>query len=145
LVAAPSYIERRGRPSTPADLASHTCIVHDIGPGSDVWSFVTPESPKEVKVSGGFLANDVSAVHLAARSGHGMALLPLFEVLDDMRDGKLVCVLNEFPVPGIPLNLVYPSRRHLAPRTRLVFEFIVEQSRQIQAMLASVLDTTRGR
>jgi DNA-binding transcriptional LysR family regulator len=145
LVAAPSYIERRGRPSTPADLASHTCIVHDIGPGSDVWSFVTPESPKEFKVSGGFLANDVGAVHLAARSGHGMALLPLFQVLDDVRDGKLVCVLNEFPVPGIPLNLVYPSRRHLAPRTRLVFEFILEQSRQIQAMLASVLDTTRAR
>jgi hypothetical protein len=43
------------------------------------------------------------------------------------------------------LNLVYPSRRHLAPRTRLVFEFILEQSRQIQAMLASVLDTTRAR
>src|SRR6201987_1609715 len=32
-VAAPSYIERNGKPSTPADLASHTCIVHDVGPG----------------------------------------------------------------------------------------------------------------
>jgi DNA-binding transcriptional LysR family regulator len=144
VVAAPSYIERKGRPSTPADLASHTCIVHDIGPGSDVWAFMTPEGPKDFKVSGGFLANDMSAVHLAARSGHGMARLPLFQVLDDVRDGKLVCVLNEFPSPGTPLSLVYPSRRHLAPRTRLVLDFIVEQARPIQEMLASVLDKTRS-
>src|ERR1700721_908164 len=43
VVAAPSYIERRGRPSTPATLAGHTCIVHDVGPGSNVWTFVTPD------------------------------------------------------------------------------------------------------
>src|SRR5262249_18851654 len=47
LVAAPNYIKRKGRPSTPADLASHTCIVHDVGPGSDVWTFMTSEGPKE--------------------------------------------------------------------------------------------------
>jgi DNA-binding transcriptional LysR family regulator len=143
VVAAPSYIERNGRPSTPADLASHTCIVHDIGPDSNVWTFVTPDGSQQFHVSGGFLANDVGAVHVAARSGYGIALLPLFEVLDDLHSGMLVSVLSEFPAPGIPLNLVYPSRRHLAPRTRIVFEFIVEQARQIQAMLATVTDKTR--
>jgi len=142
-VAAPSYIERQGRPSTPADLASHTCIVHDVGPGSDVWTFVTSEGPQEFHVSGGFLANDVSAVRMAARSGYGIAQLPLFEVLDDLRSDVLVSVLSEFPAPGIPLSLVYPSRRHLAPRTRIVFEFILEQVRQVQAMLATVTDKTR--
>jgi DNA-binding transcriptional LysR family regulator len=144
LVAAPGYIKRKGSPSTPADLASHTCIVHDVGPGSDVWTFMTSEGPKEFKVSGGFLANDVSAVHLAARSGYGVAMLPLIQVLDDVRAGRLVFVLTEFPVPGPPLSLVYPSRRHLAPRTRLVLEFIIEQAKQVQAMLASVLDERRS-
>ena len=143
LVAAPSYIERKGKPSTPADFASHTCIVHDVGPGSDMWTFMTSRGAEKFQVSGGFLANDVSAVHLAARGGYGMALLPLIQVLDDVRAGDLV-VLNEFQIPGVPLSLVYPSRRHLAPRTRLVLEFIVEQAKQVQAMLASVLDETRS-
>jgi DNA-binding transcriptional LysR family regulator len=142
-VAAPSYIERKGRPSTPSDLASHTCIVHDVGPGSNVWTFVTSGGSQQFHVSGGFLANDVGAVHVAARSGYGIALLPLFEVLDDLRSGMLVYVLSEFPAPSIPLSLVYPSRRHLAPRTRIVFEFILEQARQVQAMLATVTDKTR--
>jgi DNA-binding transcriptional LysR family regulator len=139
-VAAPDYVERHGEPSNPAELANHTCIVHDIGPGSDVWSFVTPEGPREVRVSGGFLANDVRAVHLAAQSGYGICYLALVEVFDDLRNGALVRVLRDFPVPGVPFNLVYPSRRHIAPRTRLVMDFIWGQIRQIQAELGTVSD-----
>jgi len=93
--AAPSYIKRHGEPSSPAELADHTCIVHDVGPDSDMWSFVTPEGPKDFRVSGGFLANDVRAVHLAARTGYGIAYLTLVEVFDDLRNGTLVRVLSE--------------------------------------------------
>ena len=143
VVAAPSYIERKGRPSTPADLASHTCILHDVGPGSNVWTFVTSDGSQQFHVSGGFLANDVSAVRVAARSGYGIALLPLLAVLDDLRSGELVCMLSEFPAPSIPLSAVYPSRRHLAPRTRLVLDFILEQLREVRAMLTTVTDKAR--
>jgi DNA-binding transcriptional LysR family regulator len=127
----------------PAELASHICIVHDLGPASNVWTFATSEGSEQFQVSGGLLANDVSAVHLAARSGYGIALLPLFEVLEDLRSGMLVRVLSEFPAPSVPLSLAYPSRRHLAPRTRVVFDFILEQVRDVQAMLATVTDETR--
>ena len=137
VVAAPSYINRRGEPSCPADLADHTCIVHNVGPDSDVWTFVTAEGPKSFRVSGGFLANDISAVHFAARAGYGIAYLSLLEVFDDLRSGVLVRLLSDFPAATTSLSLVYPSRRHLAPRTRLVMDFIWKQIRQIQAELAT--------
>jgi DNA-binding transcriptional LysR family regulator len=139
-VAAPSYVKRHGEPTSPVELAHHTCIVHDVGPDSDVWTFVTAEGPKSFQVSGGFLGNDVRAVHLAARSGYGIAYLSLVEVFDDLHNGQLVRVLSDFPSPGLPYSLVYPSRRHLAPRTRLVMDFIWEQFRQIQAELATASD-----
>ena len=143
VAAAPSYIKRRGEPSSPAELANHTCIVHDVGPNSDVWTFVTPDGPKDFRAPGGFLANDVRAVHLAARTGYGIAYLALFEVADDLRNGRLVRVLRDFPAPGVPFSLVYPSRRHLAPRTRLVIDFIWEQVRQVEAELATASDEAR--
>jgi DNA-binding transcriptional LysR family regulator len=143
VAAAPSYIKRHGEPSSPAELANHTCIVHDVGPNSDVWTFVTPDGPKDFRAAGGFLANDVRAVHLAARTGYGIAYLALFEVADDLRNGRLVRVLRDFPVPGVPFNLVYPSRLHLAPRTRLVIDFIWEQVRQVEAELATASDEAR--
>jgi DNA-binding transcriptional LysR family regulator len=141
--AAPSYIKRHGEPSSPAELANHTCILHDVGPGSDVWTFATRQGPEDFRVSGGFLANDVRAVHAAARTGYGIAYLALFEVFDDLRSGRLVRVLRDFPAPGVPYSLVYPSRRHLAPRTRLVMDFIWEQFRQAQAGLATASDEAR--
>jgi DNA-binding transcriptional LysR family regulator len=145
-VVAPSYIARHGKPSSPADLVNHTCIVHHVGPDSDVWTFLTPEGPQDLRVSGGFLANDSRAVHLAARTGYGIAFLSLVEVFDDLRSGELVRVLSDFPAPGSPVSLVYSSRRHLAPRTRIVLDFILEQIRQIQAVLGvasnGVLETT---
>jgi DNA-binding transcriptional LysR family regulator len=142
-VAAPGYIKRHGEPSSPAELANHTCIVHDVGPDSDVWTFVTPDGPRDFRVSGGFLANDIRVVHLVARTGYGIAYLTLVEVSDDLRSGALVRVLSDFPAPGLPFSLVYPSRRHLAPRTRLVMDFIWEQVRQIQAELATASDEAR--
>ena len=143
VVAAPSYVERHGAPSVPADLERHTCIVHDVGADSDVWTFVMPEGPQKVRVSGGFLANDSRAVRQAAEIGYGIGLLPLLEVLDDLRSGELVCLLSGFPAPGIPACLVYPSRRHLAPRTRLVMEFVFDQVREVRSMLAAE-DKARG-
>lgn len=129
-VAAPSYIERCGRPSTPHDLAGHTCIVLDVGADPSTWRFLSPDGPLDIRVSGGFLSNDSRAVHLAARTGYGIAFLSLVEVFDDLQSGDLVRVLTEFPAPSVPLNLIYPSRRHLAPRTRLVMDFLFEQVRQ---------------
>jgi DNA-binding transcriptional LysR family regulator len=95
VVATPSYIDRYGLPTTPDDLASHACIVLDVGPDSDVWTFVTPEGPKDFRVSGGFLANDARTVHRAALRGYGIAFLGLLEVLDDLQSGALVRLLNE--------------------------------------------------
>jgi len=135
-VAAPGYIERHGKPSTPADLVDHTCIVHDLRPDSDVWTFLMRDGAQGFRVSGGFLANDSRAVHGAARAGYGIAFLPPLEVFDDLRDGELIRVLSDFQTPSLPVNLAYSSRRHLAPRTRPVLDFMLEQLRQVQVMLA---------
>jgi DNA-binding transcriptional LysR family regulator len=144
-VAAPSYIEKRGEPSLPAELAQHTCIVHATSQNSDMWTFVTNEGAQQFRVSGGFLANDASAVHLAARSGYGIAYLALVDVFDDLHSGQLVRVLNNFPSPNIPLSLVYSSRRHLAPRTRVVLNFILEGLREIRALLSTDPSDPRDR
>jgi len=74
-VAAPTYLQRHGAPSVPAELAAHSCLVHDTGPDSDLWTFSTPEGTKQIHVTGAFIANDAGAVHLAASGGQGIALL----------------------------------------------------------------------
>lgn len=50
---------------------------------------------------------------------------------------------SDFPAAGVPFSLTYPSRRHPAPRTRLVMDFIWERVRQIRAELATASDEGR--
>ncbi len=136
-VASPDYLARRGVPSRPTDLADHTCLIHDIGAAPELWSFTTPQGTEEIRVSGGFRANDSVSVLLAARAGYGIAYLAEVQVFDDLRSGTLVRALGDFPDPGLPLCLVYPSRRHLAPRTRLVMDFIAAQIEQAREVVAA--------
>jgi DNA-binding transcriptional LysR family regulator len=137
VVAAPVYLERCGAPSVPVDLADHSCLVHDTGSDSDLWRFTSSDGTLSVRISGGFIANDSGTVRLAARAGHGIALLPEVLVFDDMRAGYLVRLLSDYPSQRVPIHLVYPSRRNVAPRTRVVIDFLLEEYRQLQAKLAA--------
>lgn len=137
VVAAPIYLERRGAPAVPDDLVAHTCLIHDYLPDADLWRFTGPDGSVSVRVSGGFLANDSAAVRLACRAGHGIALLPEIQLIDDLRAGRLYRLLNDYPSEIVPVHIVYPSRRNLAPRTRVVMDFLVEQAREISTLLSA--------
>ena len=136
VVAAPVYLERHGAPTTPADLATHTCLIHDAGGDSATWRFAGPDGPLSVAVNGAFLANDSEAVRRAARAGHGIALLPEVQLIDDLRAGRLFRLLVDYPSQIVPVHILYPSRRNLAPRTRVVMDFLVEQLREIAVLIA---------
>jgi DNA-binding transcriptional LysR family regulator len=136
LVAAPIYLERRGAPSRPADLAGHTCIIHEFGPDSLVWRFDGPDGPEEVHVDGPFRANNAEVVHRAALAGHGIAMVPEALIVDDIRAARLIRLLPKHRSGRQPAFVLYPSRRHLAPRTRVVIDFLVEQVSQAAARLA---------
>ncbi|MBN8890582.1 MAG: hypothetical protein BGP12_20570 [Rhodospirillales bacterium 70-18] len=127
-VASPEYLARHGAPQRPEDLMQHECVVTDSGNGGHaVWRFEGPEGPLAVSLKGRISSNSSRAVRLAALAGGGIAMLAEFETADDLHDGRLVRLLPGYTVERVPVVLAYPSRRNLAPRTRAVLEFAVEQ------------------
>jgi DNA-binding transcriptional LysR family regulator len=135
LVAAPIYLERRGAPSKPADLAEHTCIIHESGPDSAVWRFEGPDGPEQVHVTSQFRANNAEVVHRAVSAGHGVSMVPEALIVDDIRAARLYRLLPKYKFGRLPAFVLYPSRRHLAPRTRVVIDFLIEQVNQASARL----------
>src|ERR1700733_6816435 len=97
LVAAPAYLERRGAPSEPADLAKHSCVIHERGPDSARWHFTGPEGPTDVTVTGAFRADNSLVVQRAAMAGYGIALLPELQVVEDIRAARLYRLLADYP------------------------------------------------
>jgi DNA-binding transcriptional LysR family regulator len=135
LVAAPIYLERRGAPSKPADLTEHTCIIHEFGPDSAVWRFEGPDGPEQVHVTTQFHANNAEVVHRAVLAGHGVSMVPEALIVDDIRAARLYRLLPKYKSSRAPAFVLYPSRRHLAPRTRVVIDFLIEQVSQAAARL----------
>jgi DNA-binding transcriptional LysR family regulator len=131
VVAAPTYLERRGVPRTPADLVEHDCILWSER-DSRGWRFAGPEGPFEMRISSRFAANHSTAVHFATLSGQGIAILPEVRVIDDIRADRLRPLLTDYQAPGQKVFVVYASRRHLAPRTRAVIDFLFEQTREFR-------------
>jgi DNA-binding transcriptional LysR family regulator len=140
VVAAPGYLERHGAPLVPEDLTTHACLIHSSMSDPNIWRFIGPDGPLAVPVKGAFSANDSVAVLRAARAGHGIALLPEIEVVDDLHAGRLCRLLIKYPSQVVPLYIIYPSRRNLAPRTRVVMDFVVQQAQEIQALLKTGAD-----
>jgi DNA-binding transcriptional LysR family regulator len=68
--------------------------------------------------------------------GHGIALMYELQVLDDIMTGQLHRVLAEYPTERTQIFLIYPSRQHLALRTRVVIDFLVEQFRIVGSRAA---------
>ena len=132
-IAAPSYLERRGYPRRPGDLVAHDCIVHRVTPSDSEWRLIGADGPVSVAVQGMISTNNHEAVRAAALGGLGIGLLPEYQAVDDIEAGRLLRVLPEYASETLPAYLVYPSRRHLAPRTRVVIDFLIEEVHRLRS------------
>ncbi|OWY38672.1 LysR family transcriptional regulator [Xenophilus sp. AP218F] len=123
VVAAPSYLARRGVPRTLEDLADHECL--SLGESqSRGWSFAREGAPINLKVSGSLECNDGAVLHDWALQGLGLAWRSLWEVKDDLDEGRLATVLDAFASPGYPVYAVVPQRRFLPARVRCFIEHL---------------------
>jgi len=126
LVASPAYIERRGRPNTPDDLAEHACLV--VGT-LDLWTFRGKGGELiERRITPGLRINDGGAVRDAACAGLGVALMATWCAVDELRSGALVPALPEYPLVSTQtLWALYPSSRELAPKVRVLIDWLTER------------------
>jgi DNA-binding transcriptional LysR family regulator len=134
LVASPQYLQGKSLPTHPRDLQEHDCIVYHRWGDDDVWWFSSPQGNLSVSVSGRFRANNATAVHRAAIEGRGIAIISHLLALEDIQKGRLQALMPEFSPLSFPNSVVYPSRRNLPLRTRVVIEFLTELMRADPAM-----------
>jgi DNA-binding transcriptional LysR family regulator len=139
VVASAPYLEKHGAPGEPSDLVRHNCLIHEVGPDSNRWQFTGPEGEIAVTVAGNFHADNGEVVHRAALAGHGIAKLPESQVVDDIRAARMYRLLSDYPSGRQQLFVVYPSRRHMAPRTRVLIDFLAAMAHAEEARLAEAL------
>jgi len=126
--AAPAYIAKHGLPRVPADLKQHNCIGYSYAASADEWHFADAAGqPHPVTVRCSLHANNGDTARAAALAGAGIIWQPTFLIGADLRAGRLVPLLPAFHLPDIDVLAVYPSRRHLGAKVRVMIDFLAAQ------------------
>ncbi|KIA78940.1 LysR family transcriptional regulator [Chromobacterium amazonense] len=129
VVASPAYWDRYGRPATPEELGNHDCINFQFPTSGRLfkWEFDRKGERIPVEVNGTYTLNDMEAVAELARLGMGVAQLPGHEVVHMIRSGELEPVLTDMVSLERSIYICFPHRDHIAPRTRVFVDFVVEK------------------
>jgi DNA-binding transcriptional LysR family regulator len=118
LCASPSYLQRYGRPHTLSELSRHNCLIGT----SDTWMLQVEGREQPFKPSGNWRCNSGQAVLDAALNGLGLCQLPDYYVLELLRRGLLVSLLEDNRPPDSAVWAVYPQRRYPLPKVRLLID-----------------------
>lgn len=120
--AAPTYLERYGRPHSLSELGRHNCLVGS----SDIWLLQQNGKEFSQRVQGNWRCNSGQAVLDAALQGVGLCQLPDYYVQEHLRRGALVSLLDAHQPPNTAVWALYPQQRHLSPKVRKLVEFLKE-------------------
>ncbi|MEM7426393.1 MAG: LysR substrate-binding domain-containing protein [Pseudomonadota bacterium] len=111
MFGAPSYLDTHGRPQAPADLLKHNCVYYRYIASNRhaQWRVMEDGAITSVDVRGNLTVNSTAALLDAARSGHGLAWLFRHSVEEDVRQGRLEVVLQDYAVEWPGYFLYYPK------------------------------------
>jgi DNA-binding transcriptional LysR family regulator len=135
-VAAPDYLDRRGRPKHPRELADHDVL---IPPLSDLQRGVTfyrgrfdedgaggGETFHAMPKRGVLSTLNTDTNYAAALAGLGVAGLPSFVVEDALMEHALERVLPAWRLQSATLWVGMPTRQHVPARTRVMMDFLIQ-------------------
>ena len=128
--ASPAYLEKHGTPVRPADLAGHAVLAYSLFSAGDNWEFDGPQGKVMVKVAPRLHTNSGDTCRAAALEHQGIILQPSFLIGDDLKSGALVQLLPEYLSIALGVYAVYPTRKHLSPKVRLLIDYLIESARQ---------------
>jgi LysR family transcriptional regulator, regulator for bpeEF and oprC len=131
LFASPDYLNSRGMPKAPEDLAQHELLIFDQASHHSRWHLIGADEENHIvegsvrlKVNNSFAARD------AALLGIGVSQLPWIIAKEQVRLGLLTKILPEWSIPEVPVNALYPSQKYLTPKVRAFIDFAVNAFEQ---------------
>jgi DNA-binding transcriptional LysR family regulator len=138
LVASPDYLAKRGEPGSPADLKLHSIIAFSALMPNRGWRFVDGKTSAHVALQPRFELNDAPAAIAAAEAGDGITIALSYMVAERIAEGRLTPVLGRYTPPPVPVQLVYPASRLLAPKVRAFVDFAGSRLKELLRRLPTI-------
>jgi LysR family transcriptional regulator, regulator for bpeEF and oprC len=127
LCAAPSYLRHRGTPRRLRDIADHDTIEMPRGDGRPRhWTFTKDGAVEDIELRPRVVVNEAITIHRLVTNGVGLGVISGYLCAPDLTAGRLFRLFPDWEAPPVEVNIVFPSRRELAPAVRAFVEFMKE-------------------
>lgn len=128
IVASPGYLARHGTPRVPTDLHDHNCLNFNFRRAEPVWPFCDGQGDYAMTVAGSVEANNGETLGQLAAAGVGITRVGAFSVADELADGRLVPILEEFNPGDIEvIHAVFVGGANTPARVRVFVDFLAER------------------
>lgn len=128
LCASPTYLDRNGKPNSPAALAHHQCLAYNLTSNFEYWNLYDAEGQvTRIKITPYLKASNGEFLRNAAVDGLGIALIPTFIVYKEIESGALVPILDRYRHSSLAIYAIYPQTRHLSHRVRVFIDFLIKR------------------
>ena len=128
LCASPTYLQRRGVPQVPGDLARHACLRFRFPTSGKLepWRFRDLPDDTVTRFPTALTCNNMEALRAASELGLGIAYMPDFLARDALQSGALQSVLADHLAHAGQFSVLWPSSRQLSPKLRVWVDFLSE-------------------
>lgn len=120
--ASPAYLARNGAPLLLSELDQHNCLKGTL----EYWRFQEDGQERNIRVNGNLSCNSGQALRDAALKGLGVVQLPDYYVRDDIEQGALMPLLQQYQPEEEGIWALYPHNRHLSPKVKMLVEYLGE-------------------
>lgn len=129
LVASPDYLDEAGVPSEPVDINKHAQIRVTALPEWQLEN-ISSGARDRIPISARIAVDDIGLARQLATDGHGLALLPVSELAEDLQSGALVPVLPGWRGQKRDIFAVWPTGRLLSARAKCLRDYIADYLNQ---------------
>jgi DNA-binding transcriptional LysR family regulator len=125
LVAAPYYLQKRGRPCTLSDLEQHDCIALQAVPR---WPLVIDNQLQRIRVNARVITSNVDTARSAAVQGLGLTMLTYWDVYQQLRDGTLLDItIQDASMEDLSVWAMTPTRRYVPTRVKVFLDALEQE------------------
>jgi DNA-binding transcriptional LysR family regulator len=131
VVTTPEYLAAHGTPAHPRELASHACLLHKFPATGKIerWPFHVEENEPEPLLRERLTCTTIEAITSALLAGQGIAFLPTFIVREELEQGRVVTILDDFMDRTVTFSILWPASRYASPKLRVFIDYLVQNMR----------------
>ena len=126
VVVSPDYLKRKGKPKRAEDLSHHDCIAYSLLPAPTQWVFSKNDIRTSVTVEPRAMCNNPGLEVAMVKHGIGITRMPLFMCKQEVVNGELQVILEDYDQLEYGVYAVYPHRQYLTAKVRAFVDFVVD-------------------